>query len=51
MLQLVIESMGVKEPDYVDEARLKKQFVLMVKKASKNNLLERIVLGQPFLEF
>ncbi|MHA2150394.1 MAG: helicase HerA-like domain-containing protein [Candidatus Thorarchaeota archaeon] len=51
MLQLVIESMGVKEPDYVDEARLKKQFEQMVKKASKNSLLERIVLGQPFLEF
>ena len=51
MLQLVIESMGVKEPDYIDEARLKKQFERMVKKASKNNLLERIVLGQPFFEF
>ncbi len=51
MLRLVIESMGVKEPDYVDEARLKKQFELMVKNASKNSLLERIVLGQPFLEF
>ena len=51
MLQMVIESMGIKEPDYVDEARLKKQFVQMVNKASKNNLLERIVLGQPFLEF
>ncbi|MHA2160022.1 MAG: hypothetical protein ACXABE_14060, partial [Candidatus Thorarchaeota archaeon] len=51
MLQLVIESMGVKEPDYVDEKRLKKQFEMMVKKASKNSLLERIVLGEPFLEF
>jgi hypothetical protein len=51
MLQLVIESMGVKEPDYIDEGRLKKQFIQMVKKANKNNLLERIVLGQPFLEF
>jgi hypothetical protein len=51
MLQLVIASMGVKEPDYVDEKRLKKQFEQMVKKASKNSLLERIVLGQPFLEF
>jgi len=51
MLRLVIESMGIKEPDYVDEARLKKQFELMVRKASKNSLLERIVLGEPFLEF
>ncbi len=51
MLQLVIESMGIKEPDYVDEARLKKQFEEMVKKANKNSLLERIVLGEPFLEF
>jgi hypothetical protein len=51
MLQLVIDSMGIKEPDYVDEARLRKQFELMVNKASKNSLLERIVLGQPFLEF
>jgi hypothetical protein len=51
MLRLVIESMGIREPDYVDEARLKKQFEMMVKKATKNNLLERIVLGEPFLEF
>jgi len=51
MLGLVIESMGVREPDYVDEARLKKQFEQMVTKASKNSILERIVLGQPFLEF
>ena len=51
MLRVVIESMGIKEPDYVDEARLKKQFETMVSKASKNNLLERIVLGEPFLEF
>ena len=51
MLSLVIDSMGVKEPDYVDEARLKKQFERMVSTASKNSLLERIVLGQPFLEF
>ncbi|MGD9397389.1 MAG: DUF853 family protein [Candidatus Thorarchaeota archaeon] len=51
MLALVIDSMGIKEPDYVDEARLKKQFEQMVNKASKNSLIERIVLGQPFLEF
>ena len=51
MLQMVIDSMGIKEPDYVDEARLKKQFLQMVNKASKNSILERIVLGQSFLEF
>jgi DNA helicase HerA-like ATPase len=51
MLSVVIESMGIKEPDYVDEARLKKQFEQMVSKASKNSLLERIVLGEPYLEF
>lgn len=51
MLTLVIQSMGIKEPEYVDEARLKTQFEKMVSTASKNNLLERIVLGQPFLEF
>ncbi len=45
MLALVIDSMGIKEPDYVDEARLKKQFEQMVNKASKNSLIERIVLG------
>jgi len=51
MLKLVIDSMGIKEPDFVDEVRLKKEFEQMVNKASKNSLLERIVLGQPFLEF
>ncbi|MBY8997788.1 MAG: DUF853 family protein [Candidatus Thorarchaeota archaeon] len=51
MLQMVINSMGIKEPDYVDEARLKKQFEQMVNKANKNSLLERIVLGQPFLQY
>ena len=51
MLQMVIDSMGIREPDYVDEARLKKQFEKMVTSASKNSLLDRIVLGQPFLEF
>jgi len=51
MLQKVIESMGVKEPDYVDEARLRKRFEQLVKKANRNNFLERIILGEPFLEF
>jgi hypothetical protein len=43
--------MGVKQPEYVDEARLRKRFEQIVKKASKNSLLERIVLGEPFLQF
>jgi hypothetical protein len=51
MLKQVIESMGIKEPEYVDESRLKGQFEKMVSSASKNSLLERVVLGQPFLEF
>ena len=51
MLQKVIESMGVKEPDYVDEMRLRKRFEQLVKKANRNNFLERIILGEPFLEF
>jgi DNA helicase HerA-like ATPase len=51
MLQKVIESMGIKEPDYIDEARLRKRFEQLVKKASRNNFLERIILGEPFLEF
>ena len=51
MLLKVIESMGVKEPEYVDEDRLKKRFEQLVMKANRNTFLERIVLGEPFLEF
>jgi hypothetical protein len=51
MLTKVIESMGLKEPDYVDEERLRKKFEQLVKKANRNNILERIILGEPFLEF
>ncbi|MHA2042347.1 MAG: hypothetical protein ACW975_10835, partial [Candidatus Thorarchaeota archaeon] len=51
VLNQVIKSMGVKQPEYVDEARLRKRFEQIVKKASKNSLLERIVLGEPFLQF
>ncbi|TFG34349.1 ATP-binding protein [Candidatus Thorarchaeota archaeon] len=51
MLRKVIESMGIREPDFVDEERLKKKFEQLVKKANRNNFLERIILGQPFLEF
>jgi hypothetical protein len=51
MLTKVIESMGLREPDYVDEERLRKKFEQLVKKANRNNFLERIILGEPFLEF
>ncbi|MFW9887893.1 MAG: ATP-binding protein [Candidatus Thorarchaeota archaeon] len=51
VLNQVIKSMGIKQPDFVDENRLRKRFEEIVKKASKNSLLERIVLGEPFLEF
>jgi hypothetical protein len=51
MLTKVVESMGIREPDYVDEGRLRKKFEQLVKKANKNNFLERIILGEPFLEF
>jgi hypothetical protein len=51
MLTKVIESMGLREPDYVDEGRLRKKFEQLVKKANRNNFLERIILGEPFLEF
>ncbi|MBD3407639.1 MAG: DUF853 family protein [Candidatus Lokiarchaeota archaeon] len=47
----VIKSMGIKEPEYVDEKRLKKRFEQLVKTAKKNSFLERIALGEPFLEF
>ncbi|MHA1930867.1 MAG: helicase HerA-like domain-containing protein [Candidatus Thorarchaeota archaeon] len=51
VLNKVILSMGVKEPDYVDERRLRIRFEQLVKKAKRNSLVERIALGQPFLEF
>jgi hypothetical protein len=51
MLQQVMQSMGLKKPEYVDERRLKKRFEELVMKASRNNMLERIVMGEPFLEF
>ncbi|MFQ5832022.1 MAG: ATP-binding protein [Candidatus Thorarchaeota archaeon] len=51
VLQNVLQAMGLKQPEYVDEARLKKRFEQLVKRASRNNILERIILGEPFLEF
>ncbi len=51
LLNKVIESIGIKEPEYVDERRLKKYFEKIVKSAKKNSLIERIALGEPFLEF
>jgi DNA helicase HerA-like ATPase len=50
-MQEVVKELGVKEPEYVDEKRLKKQFEDTVKRVEINNVLERIILGEPFLEF
>ena len=51
MLTRVIESIGIREPDFVDNERLKKKFEQLVRRANRNNFLERIILGEPFLEF
>ncbi len=51
VLQKVIESIGVKNPEYVDDSRLKRKFEELVRKAKKNSFLERIALGEPLLEF
>ena len=51
VLSQVIKSMGIKRPEYVDDQRLKKRFGEIIRKASKNSLLERIVLGEPLLVF
>jgi hypothetical protein len=49
-MQEVVKDVKVKDPDYVDEQRLKKEFESVVKKVSVNNFLEQIILGKPFLE-
>ncbi len=51
VLQEVIKSTGVLEPEYVDGGRLKKRFEEIVEKATTNHLLERVILGKPFLQF
>ncbi|UCE11145.1 MAG: DUF853 family protein [Candidatus Thorarchaeota archaeon] len=51
LLTSVIESVGVREPDYVDEKRLRRKFEDLVKRAKGTSLLERVILGQPLLEF
>jgi uncharacterized protein YaiL (DUF2058 family) len=51
VLRQVVLSMGVKEPEYVDSFRLKRRFESLVTKASANNILERVLLGKPFLQF
>jgi hypothetical protein len=51
VLGKVLQSTGIKQPEYVDKTRLKKRFEELVKNAEKNNFLDRIVLGEPFLEF
>ncbi len=47
----ILKATGIKEPEYVDKSRLKSRFEELVKNAEKNNFLDRIVLGKPFLEF
>jgi hypothetical protein len=49
-MQEILKEFRVKEPEYVDEKRLKKQFEDTVKRVEINNVLERIILGEPFLE-
>ncbi|MHA1576182.1 MAG: ATP-binding protein [Candidatus Thorarchaeota archaeon] len=51
VMKKVIGRMGIKQPDFVDEKRLKTRFEQLVRKAKKNSLIERIALGQPLLEF
>ncbi|MHA2426015.1 MAG: hypothetical protein ACXAEF_14590, partial [Candidatus Thorarchaeota archaeon] len=51
VLSKVVQSMGIKQPDYVDEQRLKNAFAKIVKTAKVNSLIDRIALGEPFLEF
>lgn len=51
VLTIVIDNMGISEPDYVDERRLKSKFIELVRKAKRSHLLERIILGEEFLEF
>ncbi|TFG11974.1 DUF853 family protein [Candidatus Thorarchaeota archaeon] len=51
VLDKVLQSMGIKAPEYVDEQRLKKRFEELLRKAKRNSLIERIALGEPLLEF
>ncbi len=51
VLDEVLKSTGIKQPEYVDRTRLKKRFEELVKNAEKNSILERIVLGEPLLDF
>lgn len=51
ILEEVVASMGLKEPECVDASRLKKKFEDLVMRASANNILERVLLGKPLLQF
>jgi hypothetical protein len=51
VLQGVVKSTGILEPEYVDAARLKKRFEEIVEKATISHLLDRVILGKPFLQF
>ncbi|MBS3795959.1 MAG: hypothetical protein KGY80_13730, partial [Candidatus Thorarchaeota archaeon] len=50
-VEKVAKSMGIKNPEYLDMNRLEETFLDVVKTAKKNNMIERIALGKPFLEF
>jgi hypothetical protein len=50
-VEKVAKSMGIKNPEYLDMDRLEETFLDVVKTAKKNNMIERIALGKPFLEF
>jgi len=51
VLQEVVKSTGILEPEYVDGNRLKKRFEEIVQKATISHLIERILLGKPYLQF
>lgn len=51
VLQDVVKSTGIIEPEYVDANRIRKRFEEIVGKATTSHLLERVILGKPFLEF
>ncbi|MFO7835805.1 MAG: helicase HerA-like domain-containing protein [Candidatus Thorarchaeota archaeon] len=50
-VEKVAKSMGIKNPEYLDMERLENTFLHVVNTAKKNNMIERIALGKPFLEF
>ncbi len=51
LLDAVLKQMKIAQPEYVDPERLKKMFEKLVMTSQKTNLLERILLGEPFLKY